>query len=84
MVESVAPTDIAQPSVIISEFVASNDASLTDNTGDNPDWIELHNTSDLAVDLSGWTLTAGSDAHVFTDTVIGAGEYLVILSLIHI
>ena len=66
--------------VIISEFVASNQEGLVDNTGDNSDWIELHNNTDSLVDLSGWTLTAGSDVHVFDGTVIDAGEYLIIFA----
>ena len=72
--------DCSFPPVIINEFVASNQSSLTDNTGDDSDWIELHNTSNLPVDLSGWTLTAGSDTHVFTDTIIEANEYLIIFA----
>ncbi len=70
----------ASPPVIISEFVASNQASLTDNTGDNSDWIELHNTSGAPVDLAGWQLTAGSDVHTFTGLTIQADEYLVIFA----
>ena len=71
---------VSDSSVTISEFVASNDVSLTDHTGDNPDWIELHNSSNEPVDLTGWTITAGSDVHVFSGTVIGANEYLVIFA----
>ncbi|MCP4806690.1 MAG: hypothetical protein GY913_29660 [Proteobacteria bacterium] len=44
------------------------------------EWIELFNRSDDAVDVSGWQLT---DAVVFElpeDTVLGAGEFLVITS----
>ena len=68
------------PSVVINEFVASNQTGLEDNTGENPDWIELYNSSDEPVDLSGWTLTADSDNHVFVGPVIGANEYLVIFA----
>lgn len=42
--------------VVISEFMASNDR-IQDDLGDTADWIELHNTSGQAVDLSGWYLT---------------------------
>lgn len=66
--------------VTINEFLASNQDGLTDNTGKNPDWIELHNRFDEPVDLSGWSLSAGSDTHVFSGTVIGANEYLVIFA----
>ncbi|MDP7048474.1 MAG: lamin tail domain-containing protein [Verrucomicrobiota bacterium] len=45
-------------SVHINEWMASNDTTHMD-TADNDfdDWIELHNRSELPVDLSGWWLT---------------------------
>ncbi|NQV34627.1 MAG: lamin tail domain-containing protein [Phycisphaeraceae bacterium] len=48
-------TGMAQD-VVISEFMAAND-KVQDDQGDTSDWIELHNTSNQAVDLSGWYLT---------------------------
>ena len=72
--------DMEAGDVIISEFVASNDEGLADNTGKNPDWIELYNTSAVPVNLSGWTLTAGSDTHIFSNIEIDSGEYLVIFA----
>ncbi|MCC7374229.1 MAG: lamin tail domain-containing protein [Verrucomicrobiales bacterium] len=45
----------AQP--YISEFMASNTRTLRDETGDYPDWIELHNPSEAPVNLEGWYLT---------------------------
>jgi len=45
-------------SVQINEWMASNDTTLKDSAdGDFEDWIELHNRSELPVDLSGWWLT---------------------------
>lgn len=49
----------------------------------NPDWVELYNTSDEAVDLTGWKLQddqdRGPEDYVFPDgSLIGAGDYLVI------
>jgi hypothetical protein len=41
-------------SVLITEFMASNDAALQDFAGDHPDWIELHNPSAEPVDLAGF------------------------------
>ncbi|UCF04984.1 MAG: CotH kinase family protein, partial [bacterium] len=43
--------------VIISEFMASNDASVLDEDRDFTDWIEIHNTGVAAVNLEGWYLT---------------------------
>ena len=40
--------------VVISEFLASNISGLTDEDGENSDWIELLNLSDQTIDLDGW------------------------------
>ncbi len=47
--------------VVISEFLASNISGLTDEDGDNSDWIELSNLSGGTVDLNGWSLTDDAD-----------------------
>ena len=45
-------------SLQINEWMASNDTTLQDTAdGDFDDWIELHNRSELPVDLSNWWLT---------------------------
>jgi hypothetical protein len=45
--------------VVISEFLASaeNAAGLRDEDGELQDWIEIHNTGNIAVNLAGWSLT---------------------------
>jgi len=45
--------------IVINEFMADNETTIQDPDGGSgfPDWIELHNTSDAAVDLSGYFLT---------------------------
>ncbi|MES2706045.1 MAG: lamin tail domain-containing protein [Verrucomicrobiota bacterium] len=43
--------------LVISEFMASNKKSVTDEDGDHSDWIEIKNTSATAADLTGWSLT---------------------------
>lgn len=47
----------AASGVIISEFQARNDATLADEDGEFPDWVELYNADDRAVQLVGWHLT---------------------------
>ena len=42
---------------IISEIVTSNATTLTDEDGDRPDWIELHNPTRTAIDLTGYHLS---------------------------
>jgi hypothetical protein len=48
--------DVALP-VVISEVVADNGYSLEDGYGDASDWIELRNTGNSTVDLTGWGLS---------------------------
>lgn len=43
--------------VLINEFSCANRNINTDNYGEHEDWIELYNTSALAVDLSGYYLS---------------------------
>lgn len=45
----------------ITEVMASNDDTLLDFEGDSPDWVELYNPSDEAVDLAGLHLTDRSN-----------------------
>ena len=48
---------LAQDSVSITEFMASNLTGLRDEDGDTSDWIELQNTGTNTVNLANWTLT---------------------------
>ena len=43
--------------VVINEFMASNDSSLTDEDGAHSDWIELYNNGSASVNLSNWSIT---------------------------
>ena len=52
-----AGTSITTSDVVINEFMASNDATVTDQDGEFDDWIELYNNSTESVDLSGYFLT---------------------------
>jgi hypothetical protein len=72
-----AETD--EPSVVINEILAANDAGAQDEAGQEEDWVELYNPGSAAVDVAGWTLTDGSDPFVFpSGTTIAAGGYLII------
>lgn len=46
-----------QAQVLINEFSAANYDDVTDNNGDESDWIELYNTSASPVDISGYYLS---------------------------
>lgn len=68
--------------VVINEIMAQNNAYVTDEKGQYEDWIELYNTNDFEVDLSGFYLSdKGTDAakwKIPQGTVIPANGYLVI------
>lgn len=49
------------PVVLLNEFMAANRSTLADEDGEYSDWIELHNTTETAVDLSGWALSDRAD-----------------------
>lgn len=72
----------AQPR--ITEFVAINDASLTDGEGKTPDWIEIHNPTGEPLSLAGYHLTDDPeipDRYSFpADASIPAGDYLVVFA----
>ena len=43
--------------VVITEFMAANDATLADEDGDYSDWIEVYNEGASDVNLASWSLT---------------------------
>ena len=43
--------------LIINEFMASNDGSVVNSSGDHPDWIELYNPGNSAISLGGWSMS---------------------------
>ncbi len=74
---------LAVDSLVISEFMADNDAILADEDGDFSDWIEVHNATDEAVSLAGWSLTDQVDEPArwqFPDVSLSAGEYTVVFA----
>lgn len=56
------PLDLTIPqtfpvSVVLNEFMARNDTTISDEFGEFDDWVELKNTTGSAVDLNGWYLS---------------------------
>jgi len=66
--------------IVINEIMAHSHS-------DAPDWIELYNTSDTAVDLSGWYVSdSGNNLakyEIAAGTVLGPHEYLVLRQDLH-
>lgn len=52
------PNDVSAPvagNLVINEFMASNDSwNVPGDNGDFPDYIEIYNTGDAPLDMSGW------------------------------
>ncbi|MGI5976266.1 MAG: CotH kinase family protein [Candidatus Limivicinus sp.] len=65
-----------------SEIMVKNHASLMDSAGNFPDWIELENCSDEAVELENFSLSDGEDKEgwKFPPCSIQPGEFLLILA----
>ena len=75
----VESTDI----IIISEFMAENEGTLSDEDGDVSDWVELFNTSTTDVNLVNWYLTdtaTNLTQWMFPSVVIPAGGHLVVFA----
>ena len=68
--------------VVINEILASNDMGETDEAGQHEDWIELYNTNDFEVDLSGFYLSDNPAVldkwQIPAGTVLPADSYLII------
>lgn len=66
----------------VSELMVKNRATLPDEDGDFPDWIELENISGDTVELTGWTLrdSEKSPGWALPETVLGPGERLLIFA----
>ncbi len=67
--------------VRISEVMPHNSATLRDEDGDFPDWIELENIADHPVDLAGWILSdKGIYGWTFPQRIIQPGERLIVFA----
>ena len=67
--------------VRINEIMASNRSTLFLADGTLPDWVELTNISDRAVNLAGYTMMSGDDPMTlfrFPTLWLESGEYLVL------
>ena len=76
------PRDEDAEKIHISELMLRNRATLPDEDGDFPDWIELENVSDAAVELTGWRLTDKEEktGWTFPKTLLGPGERLLLFA----
>ncbi|MBU0710393.1 CotH kinase family protein [bacterium] len=76
-------TEIQDVSLKINEFLASNEATNSDDAGDYDDWVELVNTGEQTIALSGLYLTDKPDnltkwQFPFGGGVLEPGAFLVV------
>lgn len=67
--------------LVINEFMASNENTVTDSEGEYEDWIELYNNTDTDISLNGYFLSDDGDdlsQWAFPDTTISADGYIVV------
>ncbi|MCP4574027.1 MAG: hypothetical protein GY838_16835 [bacterium] len=65
----------------INEFVALNDAGIQDEASEYEDWVEIYNPGLEAVEMGGLFLTddlALTTQWAFPDTLLGAGDFLLV------
>lgn len=76
------PWDEDAEKVRVSELMVKNRATLPDEDGDFPDWIELENVSSEPVELTGWRLSDSDrkPGWTFPETWLQPGERLVIFA----
>ncbi|MDP7306053.1 MAG: lamin tail domain-containing protein [Roseibacillus sp.] len=70
-------------SLVIQEFMASNQDTINDEDGDNEDWIEIFNPGGAAINLDGWFLTddaATLNKWAFPGIILSPGEQLLVFA----
>jgi len=70
-------------SIVINEMMASNSATIQDEDGDSPDWIELYNFSQHSIDLNGFGLSdnaADPFKWTFPSLSLEPGKYLIVFA----
>jgi gliding motility-associated-like protein len=53
----IVSSGLLQSQVVVNEYSGANRNGITDDFGDNSDWIELYNAGGTAVDISGYFLS---------------------------
>jgi len=67
----------------ISEFMALNSTTITDENGDYSDWIEIHNPTAQAINLKGWFLTDDSlemKKWTFPEIQLTSDSYIIVFA----
>lgn len=72
---------LVQANPVITEFMASNQATAADEDGDFSDWIEIHNPTSAPISLSQWCLTDSASNLAkwrFPNVTLAPGEFRIV------
>lgn len=74
--------EVPEATVVINEVCTSNVSNVKDDNGGYPDWIELYNTTDSSIDLSGYIIRKGArsvknEFIVSPGIILNPGDYYV-------
>lgn len=70
-------------SIRINEVMSSNSGVLTDKDGEAPDWIELHNPTNVSVNLDGYGISDKKTSPfkwTFPNIIVNPNEYLLVFA----
>ena len=76
--KEIAEVGRQEPSIRISEVMASNKATLADRDGNFGDWVELYNVGTETVNLAGFVLRCGKHAWAIPEKNLEPGAYLLV------
>src|SRR6185295_12965097 len=76
----------ANAQVLINEFSASNASSITDESGDSPDWIELYNAGSSSASILNYGLSDSTSNLYklrFPDVSIPSHQFMLVFASRH-
>ena len=73
-------SNILSNDLIINELLADNETSYVDTEGGFPDWIELYNGGELAINLVGYVISDGDNSYTFSEKILEVGTHLLVFA----
>ena len=69
--------------IYINELMSSNISTIYDDSDNSPDWIELYNDSNSAIDLNGYSISDNFNdpfKFIFPNIIINPNDYLLVFA----